>query len=270
MRHLFTSTVTVIGTLVLSLASAPARAAEAVRLFTEKGLPAGWVVRAWNDVSKPPQEKEAKWVVNDDGILTSVDARGTWLISEKEYRDFELALEFKIPARGNSGVALRAPMKGDPAYDGMELQIVDPRYYEGKGEPEQLCGAIYRGVAPKKDAFKPEAWNKYQITCRGPHVKVMLNGELIQDVNLDEQTKPLHRDSPDKASPPLKDRPRKGHIGFQDLGRDGRTQIRNVTLKVLDAPAGGAGGPEAGKTAVPERPTAAGAASSANGPANRR
>src|SRR5581483_3229095 len=136
----------------------------------------------------------------------------------------ELELEFKITARGNSGVALRAPMSGDPAYDGMELQIVDPRYYDGKGEAEQLCGAIYRGVAPKKDAFKPEEWNKYQITCRGPHVKVVLNGELIQDVNLDEQTKPLHRDSPEKPAPPLKDRPRKGHIGFQDLGRDGRTQ----------------------------------------------
>jgi len=49
----------------------------------------------------------------------------------------------------------------------MELQIVDPRYYGGKGEAEQLCGAIYRGVAPAKDAFKPEAWNKYEITCIG-------------------------------------------------------------------------------------------------------
>jgi hypothetical protein len=235
MRHLPTSTIGLGIALLVCRASALAGVGEAVRLFTEKGSPAGWVVRAWNDVSKPPEEKGAKWVVNDDGVLTSVGARGTWLISEKEYGDFELELEFKITARGNSGVALRAPMNGDPAYDGMELQIVDPRYYDGKGEAEQLCGAIYRGIAPKKDAFKPEAWNKYLITCQGAHVKVVLNGELIQDFNLDEQTRPLHRDSPEKSAPPLKDRPRKGHIGFQDLGRDGRTQVRNVTLRPLDA-----------------------------------
>src|SRR5438477_6717678 len=118
----------------------------------------------------------------------------------------------------------------------MELQIVDPRYYGGKGEAEQLCGAIYRGVAPAKDAFKPEDWNTYQITCIGPHVKVVLNGEVIQDVNLDEQTKPLHRDDPKKITLPLRDRPRRGHIGFQELSKGNtHVEIRNARLKVLSA-----------------------------------
>lgn len=240
MRHLFnlvTAVAISIGALLLAsprAIGAKDSADKEVHLFTEKGVPKGWVVCTWNEISKPAPA-DAQWAVDESGILTGAQNRGTWLISEKEYGDFDLDLEFKITARGNSGVALRAPMKGDPAYDGMELQIVDSRYYNGQGEPEQLCGAIYRGIAPKKDAFKPEAWNKYQITCRGPHVKVILNGELIQDFNLDEQTRELHRDSPEKSSPPLKDRPRKGHIGFQDLGRDGRTQIRNVTLRVLDS-----------------------------------
>ena len=172
------------------------------------------------DVGKSPPA-EAKWFVNDQGILTGINTYDTWLMSEKEYGDFELNLEFKVSALGNSGVALRAPLHGDPAYVGMELQIVDPRYYEGHGAPEQLCGAIYRAIAPKKLVFKPEDWNTYQIACRGPHIKVILNGELIQDFNLDEQTQPLHRDDPKVSSPPLKDRPRRGHIGFQDLCRDG-------------------------------------------------
>ncbi len=142
----------------------------------------------------------------------------------------------KLSALGNSGVALCAPLHGDPAYMGMELQIVDPRYYEGHGAPEQLCGAIYRAIAPKKLVFKAEDWNKYEITCRGPHIKVILNGELVQDFNLDEQTQALHRDDPKVSSPPLKDRPRKGHIGFQDLCRDeGRTQIRNVVIRELES-----------------------------------
>jgi hypothetical protein len=233
MRNHFISRSVLIAVLIL-LGAAPGGQGEPVHLFSTPGVPAGWLVRTWNDVSKPAAP-DAHWLVNNDGILTGSNTHDTWLISEQEYGDFELQLEFKIPPRGNSGVALRAPLRGDPAYDGMELQIVDPRYYGGKGEAEQLCGAIYRGIAPQKSVFKPEDWNTYQITCRGPRVKVVLNGEVIQDFNLDEQTRPLHRDSPKLSAPPLKDRPRRGHIGFQDLGKDGRVQIRTVTLRVLDA-----------------------------------
>jgi Domain of Unknown Function (DUF1080) len=205
-----------------------------IRFFQHPGFPAGWVAGTVKDVGLAPPPA-AKWFVNDDGVLTGTGTYDTWIMSQDEYADFQLDLEFKVSALGNSGVALRAPLHGDPAYDGMELQIVDPRYYEGHGAPEQLCGAIYRALPPLKQVFKPEDWNKYQITCQGPHIKVVLNGEVIQDFNLDEQTSVLHRDSPDKTSPPLKDRQRKGHIGFQDLCRDdGRAQIRNVALRVLD------------------------------------
>jgi hypothetical protein len=220
--------------LALAIVSAAADSASPIRLFREKGMPSGWVIRQMRDVSKPASSN-ARWFVNEQGILTGSDNRDTWILSEKEYGDFELELEFKLTALGNSGVALRAPMQGDPAYDGLELQMVDPRYYEGKGAPEQLCGAIYRGIPAKKDVFKAEDWNKYKITCQGPRVKVVLNGEVIQDFNLDEETKTLRRDAADKTAPPLKERPRKGHIGFQDLSRDGgHAQIRNVTLRVLD------------------------------------
>lgn len=205
---------------------------EPIHLFAKPGVPEGWIVGQWNEVSKPAPP-QAKWTVDERGILTS-SQRDNWMLSEKEYGDFHLELEFKIGPLGNSGVALRAPLHGDPAYDGMELQIVDPRYYDGHGEAVQLCGAIYRAIAPRKQVFKPEDWNKYEITCKGPHVTVVLNGQTIQDFNLDEQDKPLHRDSPEKSAPPLKDRPRKGHIGFQELSREGHVQIRNVTLIVFD------------------------------------
>jgi hypothetical protein len=215
------------------ISTAAAEESRPVKLFTEKGEPKGFKVVQWNEVSKPAAE-DMMWTVDDQGILHGSKKGGTWLISDAEYGDFELELEFKLPPTGNSGVALRVPLHGDPAYDGMELQIVDPRYYNNKGEAEQLCGAIYRAIAPAKKVFKPEDWNKYQITCQGPHVKVVLNGEVIQDFNLDEQTKALHRDNPKVASPPLKDRPRRGHIGFQNLSKEGHVQIRNVTLRVLD------------------------------------
>src|SRR5579884_3721460 len=213
--------------------SAGAAGHEAVHLFTQKGpVTDGWSVRKWNDLTTV--DKEGQWTVDENGVLHGSDPRGTWLMSDKEYSDFHLDLEFKLPPEGNSGVALRAPMRGDPAYDGMELQIVDPRYYNGQGEAFQLCGSIYRAIPPAKTVFKPEEWNKYEITCQGPHVKVVLNGQTIQDFNLDEQTKVLHRDDPKQESLPLKERPRKGHIGFQELSRGGHVQIRNVTLQVLD------------------------------------
>jgi len=176
----------------------------------------------------------AQWTVDENGILHGSDPRGTWLISRQEFSDFELELEFKLPPRGNSGVALRAPLKGDPAYVGMELQIVDPRYYDGKGRVDQLTGSIYRVHAPSQQLFKPDDWNKYHIACLGPHIKVVLNGQTIQDVNADNETSPGTNDKMD-PTPPLKDRPRRGHIGFQELSRGGHVQIRNVTLRVLDS-----------------------------------
>src|SRR5687767_12875120 len=66
-----------------------------------------------------------------DGVLFTSGSGGAWLLTEKEYGDFELILEFKVPENGNSGVALRSPAKGDPAYVGMEIQVLDdngPQY----------------------------------------------------------------------------------------------------------------------------------------------
>ena len=213
---------------LLALAAAP-EGEGVVHLFQEKGVPKGWVVRAWDDIAKPAPD-DPKWQVDQDGLLQGSEPRGTWLMSEKEYGDFELTLEFKIPERGNSGVALRAPLRGDPAFDGMELQIVDPRYYDNQGDADQLTGSLYKALAPKVQAFKPEAWNTYVITLQGSHVKVILNDQVVQDVDLDTQTRELERGKP------LKDGPRKGHIGFQELSRGGanaHVQIRNVTLKEL-------------------------------------
>src|SRR5438132_3666198 len=114
-----------------------------VPLFPDEGVPRGWVVRQWNDLAAPA--KGSTWVVKD-GVLHSGKSRGTWLVSEKEYDDFILEVEIKLTAVGNSGIALRAPMKGDPAFDGMELQVADYRY-NTQAKPSELTGGIYRAIA---------------------------------------------------------------------------------------------------------------------------
>lgn len=205
--------------------------AEFETLFPMNGTPFGWVVRAWDDVSKPA-EGNPQWTIKDR-ILSGGEPRGSWLLSEQEYGDFVLEFEFLLGERGNSGCALRAPMKGDPAFDGLELQMADFRY-NTEAKEDELTGSLYRAKAPRQQVYKPTEWNRYEIACRGPVIKVMLNGELIQDVNLDNETqRPLRHDG--TPAPPLKDRPRRGHIGFQELSRDGsHVQIRNVRLKVLN------------------------------------
>jgi hypothetical protein len=200
-------------------------------LFPMDGPPHGWVVRAWNDVSQPA-EGSPQWVIKDR-LLTGGEPRGSWLMSERTYGNFILEFEFKLGERGNSGVALRAPLRGDPAFDGLELQMADLRY-NPEAKADELTGSLYRAVAPREQVYKPTEWNKYEIACQGPELKVVLNGTLILDVNLNHETKrPQRHDG--SAAPALKDRPRRGHIGFQELSRDGsHVEIRNVRLQVLD------------------------------------
>jgi hypothetical protein len=154
-------------------------------------------------------------------------------MSEKEYGDFVLEFEFKLGPTGNSGLALRSPMKGDPAFDGMELQMADLRY-NPQAKDSELTGGLYRAVAPTKQVYKPTEWNRYEVTLKGPRLKVALNGETIQDIDLDAQNQEVKRHDGTLA-PPIKDRPRKGHLGFQELSRGGdHVQIRNARIKVLE------------------------------------
>jgi hypothetical protein len=204
-----------------------------VPLFREDGVPKGWLVRAWNDLSKPV-DPEVKWLVKD-GVLHGSETRGTWLVSERQYSDFILKFDFKLGDLGNSGCALRAPLFGDPAFDGMELQMADYRYNTSAKDSE-LTGGIYRAIAPQKQVYKPTEWNSYLIVLAGSHLHVVLNGELIHDLNLDEQAQVVKRHD-NSLAPPVKDRPRKGHIGFQELSRGGsHVQIRNARIKVLNEP----------------------------------
>ena len=202
-----------------------------VPLFPQDGVVKDWLIRSWSDVNKPADPRTV-WVVKD-GILQGGEPRGSWLLSKQEYGDFILKFDFKLGPTGNSGCALRAPLFGDPAFDGMELQMADYRYNTAAKDSE-LTGGIYRAIAPRKQVYKPTQWNSYVIMLKGAHLNVTLNGEVIQDLNLDEQNQKVVRHN-GQPCPAVKDRPRKGHIGFQELSRGAEhAQIRNARIKVLD------------------------------------
>jgi hypothetical protein len=163
----------------------------------------------------------------EDGILYVQGTGGGWLMTEKEYADFDLQLEYKVPEKGNSGVALRSPMEGDPAYAGMEIQILDDVWHKAnyKGlRRTQLTGSIYDVVPPSREAIKPIGkWNKMHIIAKGRHVTVELNGTKIVDANLDD-----HKKRADKHPGLLRE---KGHLGLQS--HDGRVEFRNLYVKSL-------------------------------------
>jgi hypothetical protein len=199
-------------------------------LFPDAGTLKGWFVRQWDDVSKPADAR-ANWTI-EEGVLHGSRERGTWLMSEREYGDFVLEFEFRLGPRGNSGVALRSPLAGDPAFDGIELQMADVRYNPEATESE-LTGSLYRVAAPRKQVYKPTKWNRYEITLSGSKLRVVLNGELIHDLDL-KRSRQIAKRHDGTTAPALKDRPHRGHIGFQELSRGSeRVQIRNARIKEL-------------------------------------
>lgn len=163
----------------------------------------------------------------ENGILFVNGKGGGWLMTEQEYADFELRLEYKVPVEGNSGVALRSPLTGQVHFQGIEIQILDDPWYKVnyKGlKPTQLTGSIYDVVPPSKDATKPAGtWNQFRILAKGRRLTVELNGTTIVDANLDE-----HKDRTAQHPGLLRT---KGRLGLQS--HDGRVEFRNLYVKPL-------------------------------------
>jgi HEAT repeat protein len=168
--------------------------------------------------------KEGNWQVTD-GILTTIGEGGGWLSTAGQYGDFQLDLDFRLSEGGNSGVFIRSPRQGDPAYSGMEIQVLDdyaPVYANLK--PWQYTGSIYGVQGPSlRAARKHDEWQHMQIVADGPRVIVRLNEQLIVDADLI-----AHMDQ-EVTHPGLKRL--SGFIGFQS--HTSRVEYRNITIREL-------------------------------------
>ena len=164
----------------------------------------------------------------EKGVIYVQGGGGGWLLTEKEYGDYELRLEYKMSKGANSGVALRTPFKGDPAYVGMEIQLIDDEGWPGKLETWQHTGSIYNVVPAKKLANKAIGeWNQMKIVAKGRKITVINNGEVLVDANLEEYEKEHAKRHPGILR-------EKGHVGFQSYNK--RVEFRNIFLKQLEAP----------------------------------
>lgn len=166
-----------------------------------------------------------------DGILYCAKGGGGKLLTEKEYGDFVLRFEFRMPPEGsNNGLGIRAPREGDAAYQGIELQILDEKAALsekwGKLKETQYHGSVYDVLAAKKGAQKPAGeWNVQEVTAKGRRITVVLNGQTILDADLSTVTDPeVLKKHPGLART-------SGHIGF--LGHNDYIEFRNIRIKEL-------------------------------------
>ncbi len=166
-------------------------------LFDGKSL-AGW------EGAGQPAEK--CWKV-EDGAIVCTGEKGPWLRSTEQFGDFNLRLEYKLKAAGNSGVYIRVPADGKHHGDGagIEVQTLDDRngkYRELK--PYQFTGSLY-AIAPATSHVGKDVgqWNSLEINCRGTKYHITHNGTLI--VAADES-----------AYPELAGRLTKGFLGLQN------------------------------------------------------
>lgn len=166
-----------------------------------------------------------------DGEL-AVDPKGGNhgnLYTEKEYSDFVFRFEFQLTPGANNGIGIHAPLEGDAAYVGKEIQVLDNTADIYKDlQPYQYHGSVYGVIPAKREFLKPVGeWNSEEIWVKGDDIKVTLNGTVIVDGNMKTASR--------KGTMDHKDHPgllrHKGYIGF--LGHGSPLKFRNIRVKEL-------------------------------------
>jgi hypothetical protein len=193
-----------------------------ISLFNGKDL-SGW-------------QPASNWAV-EDGVITlknrtdRQEHNDNYLWTERTYGDFILDLEFRAEPGTNSGIFLRTSDPKDPVWTGLEVQV-------GSSSPDRplrrgSVGGIYDLVAPSAHAFRPDDWNRYTITCEGPNVTVVLNGQKVSEANLDLWTETGRNPdgSPNKFKKPIREFARSGYVGLQDHGTP--VWYRNIRIRPL-------------------------------------
>jgi hypothetical protein len=163
-----------------------------------------------------------------DGAIQCKAGKGGVLHTAEEYSDFVVRLEFKVPAGGNNGLAIRYPGQGDTAYTGMcELQVLDNEAEKyAKLDPRQYHGSAY-GMAPAHRGYQRPVgeWNYQEVTVKGSTIKVELNGSVILDTDLSKVTEYAGgKEHPGKTLT-------KGFFGF--AGHGDAVAFRKIAIKKL-------------------------------------
>lgn len=164
-----------------------------------------------------------------DGAIRCKKGKGGDLLTKEEFENGIIRVEFKLPKAGNNGIALRTPLGGHSASDGLELQVIDSDGYneahpKAPLQPYQYHGSLYHCVGAKHGYLRPVGeWNFEEIEVQGQKIKVTLNGTKILDVDI------ATFDRSQIAHPPKGLDHTKGFIGF--AGHSDPVEFRNFKVK---------------------------------------
>jgi 3-keto-disaccharide hydrolase len=216
--------------------------------LTSQEKAAGWrllfdgqTLKGWRNYHQ--KETGPEWQVNNGAIVLQRDTpAGTpgkvqaGLMTEEQFGDFSLALEWRIAPGGNSGILYRVSESGKAPHDtGIEMQVLDnARHPDARKGQSRQAGACYALYAPAKDATRPVGeWNLAQIVVRTNHVEHWLNGQKLLSYELGDAdwqrrvSESKFKDFPGYGRSP------KGHLLLQD--HSFHVEFRNIKIRPLDS-----------------------------------
>lgn len=179
---------------------------------------------------------EGVWSVTD-GVLTATKDQAIW--TQKEFENFALELEFKTEEGTNSGVIVYASDLEKWIPNSVEIQIADDFASKWSEKPTSWqCAAIFGRQGPTRSVVnKPGQWNRMLVTCQGPIITVVLNGQQVNQVDMRKWTSakknPDGSDIPPWLSKPMAELPTRGHIGLQGKHAGAPIYFRNLKIKSL-------------------------------------
>ncbi|MVM33026.1 DUF1080 domain-containing protein [Spirosoma sp. HMF4905] len=199
----------------------------------------GKTIKGWHSYHK---DGVVGWYV-EDGALTP-DGTGGDLVTDKEYENFELEFEFKIPKGSNSGVVYKiidSPDIKSTYMSGPEYQVIDDKgYVDGDGKPyklkdTQLSGANYDMIPPADlNAVKPAGeWNKGRIMVNNNHVEHFLNGKKVSDYEYGSDAWKALVAKSKFANWPYATPHAKGKIALQNHSPKERVWYKNIQIREL-------------------------------------
>ncbi|WP_295671397.1 DUF1080 domain-containing protein [uncultured Mucilaginibacter sp.] len=156
------------------------------------------------------------------------------LVTDKEYENYELSLEWEIAEGGNSGIifGVHEDASLDATYlSGIEMQVLDDQKAEDNKLATHRAGALYDMKAPAYPAKPAGNWNKVTIKKLNGHLTFWLNGKKVIDTQigsaewLEMLNKSKFKTWKDFAAYP------KGHIALQDHGAV--VSFKDIKIKEL-------------------------------------
>lgn len=226
------------------------------KLFVLLVLCLGWAATIQADDSVPPKTHpdSSGWQkLFADDLSDAIYPKGIWSLENGEltatedqciwtkgtFEDCMIDMEFKNGPAANSGVFLHCSNIEQFVPNSVEAQILDD--YDPKWADVAKtwqCGGIFGRLAPSKRTVKKAGeWNRMTVTCKGPMIYVLLNGEQITEFDMrkwtNAKTNPDGSETPPWLAKPAAELPLKGHIGLQGKHGGAPIYFRNFKIKSL-------------------------------------